>query len=185
MLKLFEFIPQLQVLSDVSSNLYLVTATVQSSCKFYLSPTCRLFEYALLHLFSLWESEAGEQGGCFGSTGFAGFLAGTFTSPGLKLSWFFGALPLLVLCPRQGGSHCTHQRLTSARLGLVELRTAGIWAFSGIWGSGRGFSACWNRCCPAMAQHHHDAAGSSGCGNSGGISIWVFASGGFSSQSYF
>ena len=91
---------------DMSSQtlpIYLITLMVQSSCKFYHDLICRLFEYASLYLFSLRESKAGEHGGCFGSTGFAGFLAGAFISPGLKPASFFEALPLLVPCPRQGG----------------------------------------------------------------------------------
>lgn len=76
---------------------------VQSSCKFYHELICKLFEYAPPYLFSLWESKAGEHGGCFGSTEFAGFLARAFISPGWKPAWFFEALPLLVPCPRRGG----------------------------------------------------------------------------------
>lgn len=155
--------PQLQVLSHVFSNLCLVTPTVQSSCKFYLHLICRLFEYALLRLFSLWESKDGERGGCFGSTGFAGFLAGTFISPGLKLSWLFGALPLLVPCPRQGGVWITlHTPKADFCLPWV-LWSCELLVFGGFvagWGlpacawrsgcSGMGFSACWDKCCPGQ-----------------------------------
>lgn len=62
---------------------------------------------------------------------FAGFLAGTLISPGLKLSQFFGfCLCLFPILDKVGsGSHYTHQRLPCACLGLVELWTAGIWGF--------------------------------------------------------
>lgn len=93
--------PQLKVLSHVFSNLYLVTPTVQSSCKFYLSLICRLLEYALLHLFSLWESKAGEQGGCFGMIC---WVPGRhFNISRLEVISVLWVLPLLVPYPRQGG----------------------------------------------------------------------------------
>ena len=157
-------------MSSQTLPVYLVTLMVQSSCKFYHSLICRLFEYASLYLFSLWESKPGEHGGYFGSTGFAGILAGAFISPGLEPAWFFDVLSLLVPCLRQGGVWITSHvpeadfclpwawgAVYCCWLGLLRLAWGLVCLFMEVWLLSAGLqhpSAA--SAARDMAQPHHD-----------------------------
>lgn len=128
-------------------------------------------------------------------------LLGSWQALSSLQAWsYLGSLGLclclfLVLDKVGSGSRYTHQKLTSACLGFYG--AVNCWYLGVLWLAGIclpvpgglaalgwvsvlvGISAA-----QARAQHHHDAAGSSRCGNSRGISIWVFASDRFSSQPY-